>query len=52
MLQGIPDLCQKKSRKLELVDDTEKRLVYTVIRMKLESFHKVCYFAKEIEAEN
>ena len=42
----------EKSRKLELVVDTKKRLVYTVIRMKLESFHKVCYFAKEIEAEN
>ena len=42
----------EKSRKLELVVDTEKRLVYTVIRIKLESFHKVCYFAKEIEAEN
>ena len=42
----------EKSRKLELVVDTEKRLVYTVIRLKLESFRKVCYFAKEIEAEN
>lgn len=37
----------KKSRKLELVVDTEKRLVYTVIRLKLESFRKVCYFAKK-----
>ena len=36
----------EKSRKLELVVDTEKRLVYTVIRLKLESFRKVCYFAK------
>ena len=36
----------RKSRKLELVVDTEKRLVYTVIRLKLESFRKVCYFAK------
>jgi hypothetical protein len=42
----------EKSRKLELVVDTEKRLVYTVIRLKLESFRKVCYFAKEIEAKN
>ena len=37
----------RKSRKLELVVDTEKRLVYTVIRLKLESFRKVCYFAKK-----
>lgn len=36
----------EKSRKLELVVDTEKRLVYTVIRLKLENFRKVCYFAK------
>ena len=36
----------EKSRKLELVVDTEKRLVYTVIRLKLGSFRKVCYFAK------
>jgi DNA-binding XRE family transcriptional regulator len=36
----------EKSRKLELVVDTEKRLVYTVIWLKLESFRKVCYFAK------
>ena len=36
----------RKSRKLELVVDTEKRLVYTVIRLKLGSFRKVCYFAK------
>ena len=36
----------RKSRKIELVVDTEKRLVYTVIRLKLESFRKVCYFAK------
>lgn len=42
----------EKSRKLELVVDTEKRLVYTVIRLKLEGFRKVCYFAKEIEAKN
>ena len=42
----------RKSRKVELVVDTEKRLVYTVIRLKLESFRKVCYFAKEIEAKN
>ena len=39
-------LYARKSRKLELVVDTEKRLVYTVIRLKLESFRKVCYFAK------
>ena len=37
----------RKSRKFELVVDTEKRLVYTVIRLKLESFRKVCYFAKK-----
>ena len=36
----------EKSRKLELVVDTEKRLVYTVIWLKLGSFRKVCYFAK------
>ena len=36
----------RKSLKFELVVDTEKRLVYTVIRLKLESFRKVCYFAK------
>mgnify|MGYP006911670350 CR=1 FL=1 len=36
----------EKSRKLELVVDTKKRLVYTVIRLKLENFRKVCYFAK------
>ena len=36
----------RKSQKFELVVDTEKRLVYTVIRLKLESFRKVCYFAK------
>ena len=35
----------EKSRKLELVVDTEKRLVYTVIRLKLGSFRKVCYCA-------
>ena len=38
----------RKSRKFELVVDTEKRLVYTVIRLKLESFRKVCYFAKKL----
>lgn len=36
----------EKSRKLELVVDTEKRLVYTVMRLKLGNFRKVCYFAK------
>jgi len=40
-------LYARKSRKFELVVDTEKRLVYTVIRLKLESFRKVCYFAKK-----
>lgn len=36
----------RKSRKFELVVDTEKRLVYTVIRLFLMGFRKVCYFAK------
>lgn len=34
----------EKSRKLELVVDAEKRLVYTVIRMKLESFRKLIVY--------
>ena len=42
----------EKSRKLELVVDTEKRLVYTVIWLKLESFRKVCYFAKKTVQKN
>lgn len=37
----------RKSQKFELVVDTKKRLVYTVIRLKLGSFRKVCYFAKK-----